>query len=251
MGAARLTSCPFTIVSDFVFQILPALSCSAAISVERLQPNCQTHFNHAAAPVTLRGDEEKLTTLEDNTSSLPLMWFLALAFVPYRLSHTRSITPPLPLSHPSPPSNVPFFKNKTHPSGGVGWAGWQALVVRHLREGDAHLMTPHEQWRLKPNACRRCSLPRFPFLTQLSSLFSLPPSDTLSVAISASALHLFAQLLCSFRFLLTHEHRQLLCFSIFFSLNNSQMFGFSVGQTFSAIFVSYRFCLQIFCNCEM
>lgn len=231
MGAARLIPCPFTIISDFVFQILPALSCSAAISVERLQPNCQTHFNHAAAPVTLRGDEENWRPLK---TTLPLCpWCSFWLWLLFRtVPHTRSITPPLSLSHPSLPSNVPFFKNKTHPSGGVGWVVWQALVVRHLREGDAHLMTPHEQWRLKPSACRRCSLSRFPFLTQLSSLFSLPPSDTLSVAISAPALHLFAQLLCSFCFLLTHKHRQLLCFSNFFSLNNSQMLSFSVVQMF-------------------
>lgn len=46
------------IVFDFVFQISPALSCSVAISEDRLQHDCQTHFNHSAAPVTLHSDEE-------------------------------------------------------------------------------------------------------------------------------------------------------------------------------------------------
>lgn len=48
-------------------------------------------------------------------------------------------------------------------------------------------------------------------------------------------LHLFARLLSSFCFLLTHK--QLLCFSVFFPLNHSQMFAFSVF-------------LIDFCNCN-
>lgn len=55
----RLIFCPtFVIIFDFVFQIPPALSCSVAISVDRLQHDCHTGFNHSAAPVTSHSDEE-------------------------------------------------------------------------------------------------------------------------------------------------------------------------------------------------
>lgn len=72
-----------------------------------------------------------------------------------------------------------FVINKTQPSGGLGWL---ALVVCHLREGDARLTTPHTP-TIKPSA-RRGFLPPS-FLAQLASLAhaALPPHP--------SALHLF------------------------------------------------------------
>lgn len=130
-------------------------------------------------------------------SSLPLCVFGCL-FFSFFLSNPHPHCLCLPLSPPSP-SHAPSFLIRLTPLEGGGVA--VALFVHYLREGEAHLMTPHEQWLLKPNKCRHStsfSLTRFSFLVQLSSLFRLPPSDTPSAAISASALHLFAQLLCSF-----------------------------------------------------
>lgn len=206
----------------FVFQISSALPWSAAISVDRLRHDCQSHFNHSAASVTLHSDEgswRPLKTMFPRSSLCPYNIFFWLLF-----SSNKSFSFSLPLHsfkscfitrHSFPASQFP---NQTHPSGG----GLSFSVSVTSGEGKANLMTPHKQWLLGPNRCRH-----YPSSLSHSSLIS--HSVIIFVLVcrclthpaqrnSASGLHLFAQLFLSsfFCFSLFHPHIRL-CTGIHFS----------------------------------
>lgn len=241
----------------FVFQISSALPWSAAISVDRLRHDCQSHFNHSAASVTLHSDEgswRPLKTMFPRSSLCPYNIFFWLLF-----SSNKSFSFSLPLHsfkscfitrHSFPASQFP---NQTHPSGG----GLSFSVSVTSGEGKANLMTPHKQWLLGPNRCRH-----YPSSLSHSSLIS--HSVIIFVLVcrclthpaqrnSASGLHLFAQLFLFFFFLflsLSSTHTIMyrdsfftLMFCAFWS------FGYKVSSVLLFLFNSFMLCkflLQIF-----